>query len=262
MESLIKTLNDLTPVIIVLGLAFFMTVERLIPYFEHGGFRKKQRLRNLGMVGIAFVLNALVGATIAGALMWSEQHQVGLLYHLPVPAVVTTIIGILLVDLNSYVLHRFLHKIPFLWRIHQVHHSDVELDSTSGLRLHPFEFLLQAATQALFLPLAGVSIASFVLYFTVALPWFLLNHSNIKFPDWFERYAPWLLVTPNWHRVHHSSYQPETDSHFSDVFTVWDRLFGTVGDANVEEIQFGLEDFRQPEDQSVGALLGRPFKKP
>ena len=119
MDSLIKTLNDFTPVIIVIGLAFFMTVERLIPYFEHGGFRKKQRLRNLGMIAIAFVLNALVGATIAGALMWSEQHEVGLLYHLPVPTVVTTIIGIFFVDLNSYVLHRFLHKVPFLWRIHQ-----------------------------------------------------------------------------------------------------------------------------------------------
>lgn len=262
MSDLISTLNDLTPVLIIVFMAVFMTLERYLPYFEHGAGRRKQRWHNLGIVGIAFVLNALAGAFIAGAMITAQEHQFGLLHWLlPASSWLSIVIGICFVDLNSYVFHRLYHRIPLLWRIHRVHHADTEMDATSALRLHPFEFLFQAFTQFVFLPLLGVSITSFVLYFTFALPWFLLNHSNLKFPHWFERYGSLLLVTPNWHRVHHSAHRPETDSHYGDVFTIWDRLFGTAGEADVEQIQFGLEDFRDAADQTVGGMLKMPFRK-
>ena len=259
MDNLISTLNDLTPLIIILALAFFMTLETYLPYFEHGAGRKKQRWRNRGIVGIAFILNGLLGVGITSVIMAAEKQHFGLLQWVLPNSPLAVVIGMLFVDLNSYVFHRLYHRLPFLWRIHRVHHADTNMDSTSGLRLHPFEFLLQSLTQVMVLPLLGVSLSSFVLYFTFALPWFLLNHSNIRFPAWFERYAAWILVTPNWHRVHHSSYRPETDSHYGDVFTFWDRLFGTARQADVEHIEFGLETFREPEDQTVGGLLKMPF---
>ncbi len=261
MDNLISTLNDLTPVIIIVFLAVFMTLERFLPYFEHSSGRGKQRWRNLGIVGIAFVLNGLLGAGIAGVIMTAQAQHFGLLrLFLPDTSWAAIVIGMFLVDLNSYVFHRLYHRVPLLWRMHRVHHADTELDATSALRLHPFEFLFQSLTQVTVLPLLGVSMTSFVLYFTFALPWFLLNHSNLKFPAWFERYGSWLLVTPNWHRVHHSSHQPETDSHYSDIFTIWDRLFGTAGKADVEKMEFGLERFREGEDQTVGGLLKMPFR--
>ena len=260
MDNLVKTLNDLTPVIIIVFLALFITLEHYLPYFEHGSRRKKQRLRNLGIVGIAFLLNGLLGAGITGVIMSAEAAHFGLLQWTIPDSPLALVGGMLLIDLNSYAFHRLYHRIPFLWRIHRVHHADTELDSTSGLRLHPFEFLIQSLTQVTVLPLLGVPLASFVLYFTFALPWFLLNHSNIKFPAWFERYAAWILVTPNWHRVHHSNYQPETDSHYGDVFTFWDRMFGTSRQAKVEEMTFGLETFRENGEQSVGGLLKMPFR--
>jgi sterol desaturase/sphingolipid hydroxylase (fatty acid hydroxylase superfamily) len=117
------------------------------------------------------------------------------------------------------------------------------------------------AVQAVFLPLLGVSIASYIFYFTLALPWFVLNHSNLKFPAWFERIGSLLMSTPDWHRVHHSSYQPETDSHYGCVFSVWDRMFGTVTKSDVERIQFGLDRFREPGEQTVWKLLTMPFRK-
>ena len=261
MDNLIQTLNDLTPVIIIFFLALFMTLESYLPYFEHGGWRKKQRLRNLGVVGIAFVLNGLLGAGITSVIMGAEARHFGLLQWVLPAGPLALVLGMLFIDLNSYCFHRLYHRVPFLWRIHRVHHADTEMDSTSGLRLHPFEFLIQSLTQVTVLPLLGVSLSSFVLYFTFALPWFLLNHSNIKFPAWFERYAAWVLVTPNWHRVHHSAYQPETDSHYGDVFTFWDRLFGTARQADVEHMTFGLERFRENGEQSVGGLLRMPFQK-
>lgn len=260
MDNLVATLNDLTPVLIIVFLAVFMTLERYLPYFEHGAPRKKQRLRNLGIIGLAFVLNGLLGAGITGVIMEAEARHFGLLHWLLPNSPLAIVAGMLLIDLNSYVFHRIYHRVPFLWRIHRVHHADTELDSTSGLRLHPFEFLIQSLTQVTVLPLLGVSLYSFVLYFAFALPWFILNHSNLKFPGWFERYAAWVLVTPNWHRVHHSSFQPETDSHYSDVFTLWDRLFGTARPAEVEKMTFGLEVFRERDDQTVGKLLKMPFE--
>ena len=101
----------------------------------------------------------------------------------------------------------------------------------------------------------GVPLVSYLIYTMIALPWFLLNHSNMKYPAWFERWGSWLMSTPNWHRVHHSRHQPETDSHYGCVLSVWDRLFGTTRKTNVESIQFGLDRFPgiQPADR-----LGAP----
>jgi sterol desaturase/sphingolipid hydroxylase (fatty acid hydroxylase superfamily) len=113
--------------------------------------------------------------------------------------------------------------------------------------------------QGMVLALLGVPLVSYLIYTTIALPWFLLNHSNMKYPRWFERWGSLLMSTPNWHRVHHSSYQPETDSHYGCVFSLWDRLFRTTSKTPVESIRFGLDKYREPGDQTVWALLRIPF---
>ncbi|MBI5915399.1 MAG: sterol desaturase family protein [Bacteroidetes bacterium] len=262
MQNLLETLNNIAPLLIIGSLAIFMTVEKYLPYFEHGMGRGRQRWHNVGMIAIAFVVNAVVGGLIALPVVWSEANNFGLLHRLLGQGPLAIILGIFLIDLTNYALHVTMHKVPALWRIHRVHHADTEMDASSSLRLHPFELLLQMGVQALFLPLMGVSMASFIFYFVLALPWFVLNHSNMKFPAWFERWGSLLMSTPDWHRVHHSSYQPETDSHYGCVFSVWDRLFGTTSKlAVVERIQFGLNNFREPGEQTVWKLLKMPFRK-
>jgi sterol desaturase/sphingolipid hydroxylase (fatty acid hydroxylase superfamily) len=205
------------------------------------------------------LLAAVIGSFTAAPIAWSDANRFGLLYLVLGKSVPAIVIGILLIDLCAYAVHVTLHKVPTLWRIHRVHHADAELDATSGIRLHPFELMLLLGTLSALLPLLGVSMASHILYNTVALPWFLLNHSNIKYPAWFERCSA-LMSTPNWHRVHHSSYQPETDSHYGCVFSIWDRLFGTARKAQVETLRFGLERFRGKDEQTVGKLLKMPFE--
>jgi len=103
--------------------------------------------------------------------------------------------------------------------------------------------------------------ASLIIYNTLSLPWFLLNHSNVKYPAWFERWGSLVMSTPDWHRVHHSSHQPETDSHYGCVFSIWDRLFGTAGKADVATLRFGLDRFRGQGEQTVWRLLMMPFEK-
>ena len=261
MKDALDTLNNLIPVIAVLSMATFMTLERWMPYFEHGVSRGRQRWRNLGIIAIGFAMNAVMGSVWVVPVMWADAHRFGLMYRLDVWPPLAIAIGVFLIDLYNYAQHVTSHAVPALWRIHRVHHADTELDATSGLRTHPFELLLLLFVPALILPLAGVPVGSFIVYNIVALPWFMLNHSNMRYPAWFERWASLLMATPDWHRIHHSSHQPETDSHYGCLFSVWDRLFGTTGAADVATIRFGLEKFRDPQEQTVWRLLKMPFRE-
>jgi sterol desaturase/sphingolipid hydroxylase (fatty acid hydroxylase superfamily) len=259
MQQPLETLSNLIPLLAIGSLALFMTLEIWIPYFRHSAARRRQRWRNVGMIAIGFLVNAVLGGVFLIPILWSEANDFGLLHRLMGQSPPAILIGVLGIDLLAYATHVTLHKVPALWRIHRVHHADAELDTTSGLRLHPFELVVLLSSQAVILPLAGVSTASTILYTAIALPWFLLNHSNIRFPTWFERWGSLLMSTPDWHRVHHSSFQPETDSHYGCLLSVWDRLFGTARKTRVETIRFGLERFREPGEQTVWRLLKMPF---
>jgi sterol desaturase/sphingolipid hydroxylase (fatty acid hydroxylase superfamily) len=261
MESIISTLEQGIPLIIIIGLTIFMTLESWIPYFEVSAYRKKQRWHNVGNLVVSFVLNALLSGVISYSITTASKNQFGLMPLLHVPPIIALVAGVFLSDLNGYVAHRLYHKLPLLWRFHRVHHSDIELDASSALRLHPFEFLFQATTQATILPLLGVSNTSFVIYVVLSLPLFIINHANIKYPDWYEKYVSFVFVTPNWHRVHHSSLQVETDSNFADVFTLWDRLFSTHTKPQPKNINFGLETQRDAKSQSFWGMLTTPFKQ-
>jgi sterol desaturase/sphingolipid hydroxylase (fatty acid hydroxylase superfamily) len=227
MENVISTLEQAVPLIIIVFLTLFMSLETLYPFLTQSKYRKKQRWHNIGNLLVSFALNAALSGVVSYALTSSTNNQFGLLHQLHLPFFVTLVTGILLSDLNGYVAHRLYHKIPLFWRFHRVHHSDIEMDASSALRMHPFEFIFQATTQSTVLPLLGVSNSSFVIYVAFSLPLFIINHANIKFPDWYEKYVSILFITPNWHRVHHSSRQNETDSNYADVFTFWDRIFAT-----------------------------------
>ena len=260
MQDLVETLNALPPLLIIGGLTIFMTLESGFPYFKHGAGRGGQRWHNVGMIVVAALVNAAIGTVSVLPIAWSEANSFGLLYHVTGHSVVTIVIGVFIADLLSYVLHVSMHKVPTLWRVHRVHHADAELDASSAIRLHPFELLYLLGVHGVVLSLLGVPLVSYLIYTTIALPWFLLNHSNMKYPVWFERWGSWLMSTPNWHRVHHSSHRPETDSHYGCVLSIWDRLFGTTRNTDVESIRFGLERFREPGEQTVWALLRMPFR--
>jgi sterol desaturase/sphingolipid hydroxylase (fatty acid hydroxylase superfamily) len=260
MEGLLRSLNDLTPVIAIGSLAIFMTLERWLPYFEHGAGRGRQRWHNLGMVAIAFLLNATLGGLMLLPVIWADANQFGLMYRMGVSTPIAIVAGVFLIDLSAYALHVTMHSVRMFWRFHRVHHADVALDASSGLRLHPFEFVLLTTVIAITMVLAGAPMASIIIYNTLALPLFVMNHSNMKYPAWYERWGSLFLVTPDWHRVHHSSHQPETDSRYGCVFSIWDRLFGTAARAGAGTIQFGLERFRGPREQTVWQLLTMPFR--
>jgi sterol desaturase/sphingolipid hydroxylase (fatty acid hydroxylase superfamily) len=260
MIEIIHKIESFIPLLIIVSLTLFMSLERFIPFIKHSEYRSKQRWHNVVGLVLTFVLNATLSGIVSLSFTIADSNEFGLLRILDLPIRFSLIIGVFLCDLNGYIAHRLYHRVPLFWRFHRVHHSDTELDASSALRLHPFEFVFQVTTQATILPLLGVSGAAFVLYNVIALPLFIINHSNIKYATWYEKYVSLLFVTPNWHRVHHSSYQPETDSNYADVFSLWDRLFNTHKIKNPQDIEYGLETLREKKDQTFLGMLTTPFK--
>jgi sterol desaturase/sphingolipid hydroxylase (fatty acid hydroxylase superfamily) len=153
------------------------------------------------------------------------------------PEYAKIIIGMLFFDFGSYLTHNMQHKVPFLWRFHRIHHSDFHLNSSSSLRFHPVDVIVsQGIYQSVGAIVIGMPISAFVIYGAIAIPLLIMQHTNVRFPEWLERMASFLIATPGWHKIHHSTERKLTDSHSGDVFTLWDRLFGTWGHTKPHEI--------------------------
>ncbi len=217
-------------------------------------------------LGLIFLDNLVVwlllsGATIAVAVA-AERAQWGLfnLYHVPeFPAI---ILGVLALDLIIYLQHLMFHAVPRLWRLHMVHHTDLDIDVSTGLRFHPLEIIISvwiklAAIVALGVPAAGVLLFEVVLNGTA-----LFNHGNLRLPEDSDRFLRKFLVTPDMHRVHHSVIIRETNSNFGFNLSWWDRLFGTYRPqpaAGHEGMSIGLAPYREARELTFLTLLRLPF---
>ena len=256
-----ETLANLQPVILIGMMIIMYGIENIFPYLRKAPNQKKHDLRNLGICLINFFVNGLVGTGVVLVAEWTTKNNFGLLNYVQLPFWSEIIIGILLIDFGSYGMHNLTHRIPLLWRFHRVHHSDLYLNSTSSIRFHPLETVL---TQGIYLGTAilvfGISMPCFVLYGSIAIPLLIMQHSNTKWPDWLEKYGRYIFATPGWHKIHHSDDRIQTDSHFGDVFTFWDRLFGTSKPTRPEDISYGLKEFADDEKQTIGYQMLLPFK--
>jgi sterol desaturase/sphingolipid hydroxylase (fatty acid hydroxylase superfamily) len=222
---------------------------------------------NLALVGCVVAIMAiadripLVGAMIGGgttgaAVSWGLLAQLGTPLWLEVPA------AVVLLDLLAYALHRLYHAIGWLWRLHAVHHSDPELDVTTTWRQHPLSILIQALAMACAVTLLGISPLAFALYRGSDAIVQTLAHANLALPERLSAALSRVLVTPEFHRLHHSPWVVETNSNYGQIFSVWDRLLGTAcGRAPVDrrEPEFGLESFRDARAQRPDRMLAQPF---
>ena len=211
--------------------------------------------------------NAVVAAVIfaAATLLVTEAARVrgfGLLHLLELPAAGRIALAVVIFDAWQYAWHRLNHRIPLLWRFHQVHHSDAELDATSGLRFHTGEIVLSSLARLCVLPLLGLTVAELLVYEAILLPIILFHHSNVRLPGGVDRRLRWLIVTPWMHWVHHSAHRPETDSNYSSIFSLWDRVFGSFRlRAEPRDIRLGLEKLDRWEWVTLRGMLTMPFRR-
>ncbi|MFP6583393.1 MAG: sterol desaturase family protein [Candidatus Hydrogenedentota bacterium] len=242
-------------------LAVLWLVEGLWPMYLARGQRGRHYARNLALG----MINALVTIVLfAGAMLvvteWSQENQFGLLHRVSWSEPVILIVGVIAFDGWQYLWHRINHWIPLLWRFHAVHHTDAELDASSGLRFHTGEIVLSSVARLAILPLLGLTMTQLVVYELILTPVVFFHHSNIRLPERVDRVLRWFIVTPRMHWVHHSQLQPETDSNYASILSIWDRIFGSYRfREKPEEIELGLEDFEDDEWRSLRRTLTIPF---
>ncbi|MCA1593738.1 MAG: sterol desaturase family protein [Acidobacteria bacterium] len=217
--------------------------------------------RNLAVAGIGAVVLQLTESPVAFSLAaLVEQHNLGLLKRLPLPAWLEVALAVILLDYTLYWWHVLTHKVPFLWRFHVAHHADLGLDTTTALRFHFGELVISVPWRVGQILLIGVSPLAFSVWQTLVLHSILFHHSNVRLPVGTERWLNRLIVTPRMHGIHHSFVREETNSNWSSGLTVWDWLHGTLR-LNVpqDEITIGVPAYRDPGEIGLTKMLKMPF---
>ena len=220
-------------------------------------------LINASLSVISFMLVLfLVSPAAKNAISWSSENSIGILNLIKLPAIIEGIIAFLLMDLAFYYWHLANHKVPVLWRFHNVHHIDPDLDVSTAFRFHFGEIALSAIFRIIQISTIGISPAVFFIYEICFTANTIFQHSNIKLPIRFERILNKIIVTPRMHAIHHSQFRNETDSNFSTVFSLWDHLHKSIR-LNIphKDIVIGVPGYTNFGDNSIGNVLLLPFKK-
>lgn len=257
---------------LIRGGAFFLVLLIMV-LWEVSAARRPQRIArrqrwpaNLSIVVLNTVVLRLVFPLAAvGAALFAAEQGWGVFNLIAVPLWAAVLASVLLLDLAIYLQHRVFHAVPWLWRLHRMHHADLELDVTSGLRFHPLEILLSMAIKVAIVMLLGAPAVAVILFEIVLNATAMFNHGNVRLPRAIDRRLRWLLVTPDMHRVHHSVVRAETDSNFGFSLSWWDRLFGTYREqptAGQLGMTIGLDAFRDPGQLRLDRMLVQPFITP
>lgn len=245
------------------GLLVLFALETLGPRRRLKLARVPRWWQQLALHGLgAMVLRACVPIAALEMTLLAEQRSWGLLHLAALSPWLATAAGVLAMDLGLYAVHRLSHAVPLLWRIHQVHHSDLECDVSTAIRHHPLEVLFDQSAYLLLIAGLGIAPLAVLIYASAGLLQDLLSHSNLAMPPALDRALRMLIVTPDMHRIHHSADCEEGNRNFASSFPCWDRLFGTYLDAPAlgqEGMRLGLADHREPAALGLWPLLRLPF---
>ncbi|WP_421872695.1 sterol desaturase family protein [Marinoscillum sp.] len=267
MEAIIDFFTDVPTwfrsMILIGGIVIFWIAEGILPLFS---FQYK-KFRHAGINLFFTMTTAIIGFGLAGVLLlasnWVSTNEFGLLYLVEMPLWAQVVVGVLLLDcIGAYFIHWTEHKVKWMWKFHLVHHSDTTVDVTTGLRHHPGETVFRITFTILAVIVVGAPIGIVMLYQSLSVLFAHITHANINMPPKMDRALSFVFVTPNMHKVHHHYTQPLTDTNYGNIFSIWDRIFGTF--ASVEDtssLKYGIDTHMDPaENDRLGNLLGIPFQ--
>jgi sterol desaturase/sphingolipid hydroxylase (fatty acid hydroxylase superfamily) len=256
----------------IIRLGFFVGIFALMALWEVMAPRRVLTVskavrwaNNLGLVALNTLLLRLVfpAAAVGVAVVAAEQGW-GVLNQVVLPGWLAVLLAVLALDFAIWLQHVMVHAIPLLWRLHRVHHADLDYDLTTGARFHPIEILLSMGIKFAAIVLLGPPVVAVIVFEVLLNGMAMFNHANVRLPPRLDRWLRWLVVTPDMHRVHHSTEDDETNSNFGFNLSLWDRLFGTYRDQprlGHEAMVIGIRGYREPREATwLTGLLLLPFR--
>lgn len=249
----------LLPVLSALAIATI--VEALLPLRKQSRRANGRLATNLWLLAITLGLGILLNFTLVAGAAYFSESGIGLLQVLGTSGGAAFIVALVALDGASYLVHRLMHQMPILWRVHLVHHIDASVDATTAFRQHPIEGVLRFSFIAVTAWGLGAPPAAIAVYRLLGALNSVLEHANIRLPRWLDRALVWFWVTPDMHKVHHSRERIETDSNYANLFSFFDRLFGSFTPSSRGPlVRYGIRGHDSPEHQSIGAVLWLPFR--
>jgi len=246
------------------GIIIFWILEGIIPLYSFSYKKLNHALLNIFFT----TTTAIIGFGFAFLLLKStiivQSNKIGFIHFFDFPLWVDVIISILILDLiGAYLIHYIQHKIPWMWKFHLVHHSDMNVDVTTGLRHHPGETVFRILFTIIGIYVSGASIGIVMLYQSLSVLFAHITHANIKIPIKLDYLLSYIIITPNMHKIHHHYEMPLTDSNYGNIFSIWDRIFNTFSKIdNQKSIVYGIDTYMDKlETNKLIVLLKIPFKK-
>lgn len=246
------------------GIALFWLIESAVPFFKFQYNKWHHAGINIFFTLTTIAINFALAFILIKTADYVTQSQFGILNWLPSMNIfIYTVVGLLLMDFfGAYLAHLVEHKVKFLWRFHLIHHTDTYIDTTSGNRHHPGESVIRFAFTTLGVLIVGAPMWMVFMYQTLSVVATQLTHANICLPKKLDKVISYFLVSPDMHKIHHHYQLPYTDSNYGNIFSVWDRIFGTYLYLNREDIVYGVDTHMNPKEHNVLVnLLKIPFQK-
>lgn len=264
MESFMQFWENIAPwqrmAILLGGMIFFWVLEGYYPLIKFSFKRYKHASVNLIFLATTVVLNLLLGSITIAVCDWVTQNKIGLLNWIQLPLWADILAALFLMDFfGQYAPHYAMHKIKWMWKFHMIHHSDTKVDVTTGTRHHPGEWLFREAATIVGALVIGLPIGMYFLYRSVSAIFTHFNHANIRVPMWLDKPISWVLVSPNMHKVHHHYKRPYTDTNYANIFSLWDRIFGTFAYEDPRNLHYGLDVLDGKTDENLRYQLRLPF---
>ena len=255
--------TELRTMMLVCGLLFFLCLESGLPLFKMKYKKVSHGIINLAFTIITLVINLIGAVGIMAAVQYNEVNHSGLLNIIELPLWIYVLVGLAIMDLiGAWLIHWMEHSVEWMWRFHLIHHTDPNVDVTTGLRHHPGENLLRLGFTIIAILITGASFGLVMMYQSISVFFAHLTHANIKMPMNLDKILSYIFVTPNFHKVHHHYLQPHTDSNYGNIFSIWDHVFGTVRHMNkMDDLIYGVDTHMKASEHSrILNLLLIPFQ--
>ena len=250
--------------ILIGGILFFWLIEGAWPLFRFTYNKWKHAGINIFFTLTTILVNFPLAFILLKSSDWAVKSEFGILQWLPeMPLWLQALTGLLLLDfIGAWLAHWTQHKTKWMWRFHIIHHADQNVDTTTANRHHPGESLIRFIFTVAAIIIAGAPMWLVFLYQSLSVILSQFNHANIVLPKWLDNLLSLVLVTPNMHHIHHHYVQPYTDSNYGNIFSVWDRLFGTYTWIEQNKIIYGIDTHQETAEHSrINNLLKIPFQK-